>query len=153
MFTGHRDHLPDARYLSATLLGHIQTAFAAIKANPQIGDVTLIDELLSYSIIDANCTSPVGKPAEIHQHNIDVHLVLAGQDQIGYSNLPLTITDDSRADIDLYFGPLENEDCVTLTAGQFAIFFPQEVHKPLCDFNDTDHPVTKAIIKIRFDKL
>ncbi|MFN1531592.1 hypothetical protein [Vibrio jasicida] len=33
-----------------------------------------------------------------------------------------------------YFGPLEDENYVTLATGQFAIFFQGEVHKPLSNY-------------------
>ena len=153
MFVGHIDYLPNSQYLSTALLKKMQIAFDAIATTPEIGEKTLIEEELSYTIIQGKRTSPINKAAEIHQQYIDVHLTLDGEEHIGYATHPLNITDDSQADCDLYFGPLANEHFVRLRMGEFAVFFPHEIHKPLCNFIDDAPLVTKAIIKIRYDKL
>ena len=153
MFTGHINQLADERYLSKTLLNYIKMVFEAIDADSSLGKKDVIEDCLNYNIIEGECTSAVGRPAEIHQDYIDVHLVLSGSEQIGYSNQPLVVNDDSKADLDLYFGELEKENYVTLQAGEFAVFFPGEVHKPMSSYNGENTQVKKAIVKLRFDKL
>lgn len=153
MFIGHIDHLPDSQYLSEALLKKIQLAFDAIAATPELGIKTLIDGELSYTIVQGQRTSPINKAAEIHHQEIDVHLTLDGEEHIGYATHSLSVTDDSQADCDCYFGPLAGEHFIKLRMGEFAIFFPHEIHKPLCNYVDDTPLVTKAIIKIRYDKL
>ena len=153
MFTGNIYHLPSGNYLSSELLGHIQTALAAIEQDASLGQKVLVEDVLNYTIVEGECTAAAGKPAEIHHAHIDVHILLSGSEQIGYANHPLVVNDNSKAHLDLYFGELEKENFVTLTPGDFAIFFPNEVHKPMSFYGNQAHKLKKAIIKIRFDKL
>ncbi|ANU38988.1 YhcH/YjgK/YiaL family protein [Vibrio scophthalmi] len=153
MFIGHIDHLPNQQFLSAALLHKMQLAFDAIAATPELGEKVLIENELSYNIVQGKRTSPLNKAAEIHHQYIDVHLTLDGEEHIGYATQSLEITDESQSNCDLYFGPLEEEHYVRLGMGEFAVFFPHEIHKPLCNYRDDIALVTKAIIKIRYDKL
>ncbi|WP_235868104.1 YhcH/YjgK/YiaL family protein [Vibrio paracholerae] len=42
---------------------------------------------------------------------------------------------------------------MTLAAGQFAIFFPGEVHKPMSNYQGQESSVKKAIVKLRYDQI
>ena len=148
MFIRNIDSLPKDNFLSASLLSLMQKAFSEIQKKPVVGECAIQGTDLFYNVMTGICSSAIGKQAEIHKKYIDVHLVLDGQEQIGYSVKKLAVDDESLKDKDLYFGPLASEDFVTLHPGDFAIFFPNEIHKPMSNYSGKENTVTKAIIKI-----
>ncbi|WP_354623092.1 YhcH/YjgK/YiaL family protein [Psychromonas sp. MME2] len=87
--------------------------------------------------------------SEIHKAYIDVQVVLQGSEAIGYS---YSLDENSAALTSLendvtFFDDVENEQFVNLYAGDFAIFYPNQLHRPLCAI-DKPEKVKKAIIKI-----
>ena len=93
------------------------------------------------------------KPAEeckyeVHRKYIDIQLVIEGVEKIGYSEIsalePTTDYDDSG---DAQF--LEGAgDWVTLGKGTFAVFMPQDAHRPSVNACCGSKPVFKAVVKI-----
>ena len=83
---------------------------------------------------------------ESHRRYIDLQYSVDGSDFIGYENKSSCIPDekgyDSESDIEFY----SNSPAVWLpvTAGSFAIFFPEDVHAPL----GTDDFIHKVVIKV-----
>lgn len=153
MFTGNIKQLPEQNYLAAPLLAAIKMVLNALKEPQPLGKTELIAGSINYTLVEGECSPAEEKLAEIHHDHIDVHLVLEGVEQIGYSNQALQVTDDSNANIDLYFGNINHENHVTLNAGDFAIFYPYEAHKPMSSYDNQAHKLKKVIIKIRMDKL
>jgi len=87
--------------------------------------------------------------SEIHKAYIDVQVVLQGSEAIGYS---YTLDDETLALTSLendvtFFDHIDNEQFVNLSAGDFAVFYPNQPHRPLCAI-DKPEKVKKAIIKI-----
>ncbi|MCG3815793.1 YhcH/YjgK/YiaL family protein [Photobacterium damselae] len=154
MFVGHIDRFPAQSYLAPKLLAAMKIAFSRIQDLPAdfSSSVEIDGKDFFFNIQQETCTLAEHKLAEIHHNYVDVHLVLDGQEQIGVSSQPLEITDDSKKEFDLYFGPLQDEDFITLKQGDFAIFFPHEIHKPLSTYGEPTR-VKKAIIKIAIDIL
>jgi YhcH/YjgK/YiaL family protein len=83
---------------------------------------------------------------ESHRRYIDLQYSVDGSDFIGYENKSSCIPDEkgyeSESDIEFY----SNAPAVWLpvTAGSFAIFFPEDVHAPL----GTDDFIHKVVIKV-----
>ncbi len=87
--------------------------------------------------------------SEIHKEYIDIQIILEGEETIGYSN---HITDEALAltalqnDV-MFFEHVEHEQFVHLKAGDFAVFYPDQAHRPLCATNQPLQ-VRKAIVKV-----
>lgn len=94
-------------------------------------------------------TAPDVKKFESHRIYADIQYIISGEEIIYYSPLEnLTITDPyvDAKDVQLYSGA--DEQALHLRAGDFAVFFPQDGHKPGCILREAQ-PVRKIVIKIR----
>jgi YhcH/YjgK/YiaL family protein len=86
-------------------------------------------------------------PWEAHRRYIDIQYVLTGIEQIGYAYI-----DEMEVAMDYD----ENKDCIffkgegdlfTVSAGTFALFNPEDVHRPgICI--DKPEAVKKAVVKV-----
>jgi YhcH/YjgK/YiaL family protein len=103
-----------------------------------------------YALIQSNRTAPAAdKPFESHQLYADVQFVAAGEEIIGTAPLDrLTVTKPYSAAIDaaLYSGP--DDTPLRLRAGDFCVLWPQDGHKPGCQWNEP-MLVKKVVVKVR----
>ncbi|MDG3086313.1 YhcH/YjgK/YiaL family protein [Vibrio hannami] len=90
----------------------------------------------------------VRKP-EIHKHYVDIQILLEGEEKLGYSNvLSGEIAEIAELENDVMFlEEVKNEQYVFLNPGDFALFYPNQIHRPLCSV-EKDVDVKKAILKI-----
>ncbi|MDU2065052.1 MAG: YhcH/YjgK/YiaL family protein [Sporomusaceae bacterium] len=91
---------------------------------------------------------------ENHVKYIDIQYIVAGQEQIGWALLTpaAVVTEDLLQDKDLcFYSTVETEVMTTLTAGMFAIYFPEDVHRPGVRVGDHADVVTKVVVKIPVD--
>lgn len=89
---------------------------------------------------------------EKHFTHMDIQLVAEGRERIGYTDVENAsdITEDRRETGDIvFYGKTEKENFVQLQAGDFAIFFPWEVHRPNCNFADKPERVKKVVVKVK----
>lgn len=84
---------------------------------------------------------------EAHRKYIDVQFVSSGVETMGYATLA-TMTEtkayEAEKDYALFSG---KGDYITVRAGTFAVFFPQDVHSP-CLAWETPAPVRKVVVKV-----
>lgn len=87
--------------------------------------------------------------AEYHAKYLDIQIVLNGVEGMTFSNLPAGTPDtDWLADKDIAFlSAGEQEKTFVMQPGDFVVFFPGEVHKPLCAVGEPAR-VCKAVVKI-----
>lgn len=87
-----------------------------------------------------------GAALEAHRQMIDIQLVLAGVEQIGWRAqsecLAISRAYQTERDIEFYADPPTL--WLDLHPGEFAIFFPTDAHAPLAGTG----PVRKAIAKV-----
>lgn len=112
------------------------------------------------------CTMSVESPAtepeeerklEGHKKFIDIQFEIKGSEEwIGVE----PIFDSPRAlesyeDRDLYFfeSHREKESKVYFTEGRFAVFFPEDLHRPLCQGRKGKEILRKAVMKVPVEKV
>ena len=110
-----------------------------------------------FAIVQTYTTKPADQGRwESHRRYADIQYLIRGRERIGVRVLhPPTPAPDMRldtpydADKDIIFYSGIG-DFLTLDAGHFAVFFPQDIHMPSLA---VDHPaeVKKAVIKVRLD--
>ena len=89
---------------------------------------------------------------EKHNDYIDVQFVAQGNETIWYT--PLTgdcVEIENKAakdDVIFYADPAE-KNCAVLNAGDFAIFFPWELHRPNCSTEKNASLVPKIVVKVK----
>lgn len=149
MFTGRWDRIEQYPYLEQNLRKKIAQALEHIINQPEITEMILEEGNLWYNIIEVDTAAADERQFEIHKHFIDVHVLLAGQEVMGYAHDELAVNDLHMADDDVYFGTSTHGRYLQMKPGEMAMFFPHEIHKPLCHLDGEPAKVTKAIIKIR----
>ncbi|MDR1316781.1 MAG: YhcH/YjgK/YiaL family protein, partial [Spirochaetales bacterium] len=86
---------------------------------------------------------------EAHRKYIDIQMVIEGREGCYY--LPYGgLAEDGpfAADRDVGFYRGEDRACFPLEPGMFAVFFPEDVHKPSCDFGGKKAKIHKVILKV-----
>jgi YhcH/YjgK/YiaL family protein len=102
-----------------------------------------------YALVQDNTTRPREQGVwEAHRKYIDVQYVADGVEQMGYANIKmLTVKKsyDEGDDYELYDGA---GSLVTVPAGSFAIFFPEDGHIPGVAMDDKPAAVRKVVVKV-----
>ena len=123
------------RYLRETLGGEVEPGRHEI-----VGDDV-------FAIIEkTNGRGREASPLEYHRRYIDIQYVVSGEETFGWSpiaecNDPKSEFDSSR---DIGFYSDQPSNWVTIPAGYFAIFFPEDCHAPLAGVG----PLQKIVIKV-----
>lgn len=112
------------------------------------------------------CTMSVESPAtepeeerklEGHKQFIDIQFEIKGREEwIGVESIfdsPRAL--ESYEDRDLYFfeSHREKESKVYFTEGRFAVFFPEDLHRPLCQGRKGKEILRKAVMKVPVEKV
>lgn len=84
---------------------------------------------------------------ECHNQNIDIQLCISGKEQMGWK--PRQSCSSPKGEYnpekDVLFYNDAPDMFFELTANQFAIFFPEDVHAPMIG----DHVIKKLIVKVK----
>lgn len=84
---------------------------------------------------------------ECHNKNIDIQLCIKGVETIGWTPREKCVTPNgdynAEKDVQLYHEAADT--FFQITDGQFAIFFPEDVHAPMIG----EGPIKKLVIKVR----
>jgi biofilm protein TabA len=92
---------------------------------------------------------------EAHIKYIDIQYVIEGNDVIGFGlpDLANEITEDLLTEKDcVFYKNIKAETDLVLTPGMYAIFFPEEVHRPNCQYGKSGK-LRKVVIKVAADLL
>ncbi|GAA4746658.1 YhcH/YjgK/YiaL family protein [Flavisolibacter ginsenosidimutans] len=84
---------------------------------------------------------------EAHNHFIDIQVCPAGSEQIGWKPRSKCVDPkgDYNAEKDVTFFNDKPDTYFSLNAGQFAIFYPEDVHAPMIG----EGPVKKLVVKVK----
>jgi biofilm protein TabA len=148
MLFGNTKRLSQLAYCDQRIIAMVEEALPIAAAQPE-GKYELA--YTGAFVVVANAvTEPLSeRKAEVHKHYIDVQIVLSGEERIGFSyhidakSEQLTTLDNDV----MFFDAVEKEQFIELRSGDFAVFYPNQVHRPLCNLT-TPSKVKKAIIKI-----
>lgn len=148
------------------IFGHIDNTFSAQHPEPiaraiaylQRTDFTAmptgrhIDEETGYvvQVLDLHTQPKNDLRPEVHRKNIDVQFLISGTEFIGVAadNGNNVIQEDllEQRDI-LFYQDVDDESWLTMRPGNFAVFFPQDVHRPAC-IDQQPCAIRKVVVKI-----
>ncbi|MFA0088141.1 YhcH/YjgK/YiaL family protein [Vibrio sp. 10N.261.51.F12] len=153
MLFGNVNNLDLLPYVKPEIKTLITSAIEVSKHNP-LGRYELGTEGVFVVLAEAETQEKSARKAEIHKCYADIQIVLEGNEIIGFSNHLETKYKgimELESDV-MFFDTVEQEQFVSLQNGDFALFYPNQVHRPLCA---TEQPmqVKKAIVKIPIDLL
>jgi YhcH/YjgK/YiaL family protein len=89
---------------------------------------------------------------EAHRAHADIQYVARGAERMGVASMRgLTVATpyDSEKDVEFYAGGTEIGKFFDVTAGEFALFFPHDVHMPSLSIAKPQAAVKKVVIKVR----
>lgn len=96
-------------------------------------------------------TEPAEKRrAESHFQFVDIQYLLQGEETIGVArgSAENTIVEDLREKHDIvFYHPPRDEFFISLLPDMFAVFFPEDLHRPCCQSRGESF-IRKAVIKI-----
>lgn len=148
MLFGNINQLELVPFVYTRLHNYIREAVFIANENEE-GKYSLSDGEV-FAVVASGTTEPVEqRQAEVHEEYIDVQILLEGEECIGYSNvLDETNSSSISYENDVHFvEEVESENFVKLTPGDFAVFYPGQVHRPMCTKSE-GCPIRKVIIKI-----
>ncbi len=105
-----------------------------------------------YANVDTYTTEDSSKKKpEAHNKYIDVQFLGKGTEKIYFA--PRTddvkVVEDYAEERDLlFFENIAEKDAVILNAGDFAVLFPWELHRPGCNAQEAPCDVQKIVVKI-----
>jgi biofilm protein TabA len=85
--------------------------------------------------------------AEAHKNYIDIQVCPAGKEELGWKPLSKTVSSKEayNAEKDVTFYSDGMDTYFELNAGQFAIFYPEDVHAPMIG----EGPIKKLVVKVK----
>lgn len=105
---------------------------------------------MKFTVFHAMSDVAANKKPETHIKNIDIHYLISGEEALGYQPFSpdLQVT-ESFVDADniFYANHLDAQSMTQLEPGGFAIYFPWDVHMPLCAVGDPGK-VRKVVVKV-----
>jgi YhcH/YjgK/YiaL family protein len=85
---------------------------------------------------------------EAHQAYADIQYIVSGREAIGFAPLSgQTVTEEYISEKDIVFFSGDTTQLI-LEKGMFAVFFPQDVHRPSMQI-DGPEKVTKVVVKVK----
>ena len=152
MIFGHIDHFsPEhARFPEA-----LKTALSYLKNTDLLNLATGTYELQGkdiFALVQEPTTKEVKDTrAEVHRQYIDVQYLVRGEERIGVATDlgQYEVAEDRLAEHDLlFYHKVDHESWLHLAPGNFAIFFPNDAHRPTCAVS-SPMKIKKVVIKIR----
>ena len=128
-----------------------KTAFDYIKSHDLLhtpcGRIELQGDDLFINNVNPDCLSADAQVLELHHDYIDIHVLLEGEETIGWKAVEDVTNEtkpyDTAADCALYAEPAQIY--ATLRPGQFMIVWPEDPHAPVIG----EGKVRKLIVKVK----
>lgn len=153
MITGTLEQLDR---LLPQVAGNVKKALELLKTvdveNLPVGKTPLDGDDIFASVNTYETEPMADRRPEKHFQYIDIQILGAGRETIGYTDVENAgdLTEDRRETNDVvFYGTTRKENFVKLEKGDFAIFFPWEVHRPNCWFGEGPETVKKIVVKVR----
>lgn len=148
MMTGDIFNLESAG-LPAALNHALRTALAQEPKQKAPGNYPLQGDKLFMNVMQFPTQHPYEKKAELHYEFIDIQVLLEGSERIYYGESgSASECDEWHKEEDYQLcSRIENQQALTLQPGMFAVFMPQEPHKPGCIVTKSDQ-IKKVVIKL-----
>ena len=102
-------------------------------------------------LIDLTTREAVENRPEVHRRYIDIQFLAWGEEKIGIAieygeTIKFSESLLEQRDI-IFYHDSEHESFIEMIPGSYAIFFPQDVHRPACNKNATT-AIRKIVVKV-----
>jgi len=123
----------------------------ALKENLPAGKYEIDGKDLYASILEYDTKKNADGKTEGHRNYIDIQFIVWGEEVIkdaDISKVQLKTDYNPDKDVEFYYDT-DKFSLLTLESGDFAIFFPCDIHKPSIAVNDNPAPVKKIVVKVK----
>lgn len=121
----------------------------------QPGVVEIDGKNIFAQIIDLTTRAAAENRPEVHRRYLDIQFLASGEEKIGIAidngNNQISESLLEQRDI-IFYHDSEHESFIEMIPGSYAIFFPQDVHRPRC-IKTTATPIRKIVVKVAIDIL
>lgn len=154
MIFGHISQPNACRYPAA-----IEKALAFLRATDfsqlAAGVVEIEGRTIYAQILDLTTRPYQEQRPEVHRRYLDIQFLYSGEEKIGIAidtgNNVVSEALLEQRDIIFYLDS-ENESFIEMIPGSYALFFPQDVHRPACNKN-TATAIRKIVVKVALSAL
>lgn len=119
------------------------------------GRYALKGDQIYVQVLDLETKPPADILPEVHRRYLDVQYLHSGKEKMGFApdlgNNPVAVPYDESRDIQ-HYQTAEFENTLTMQAGSFAVFFPEDVHRPACIDGEVSK-IRKVVVKIALSEL
>ncbi|MGF3811288.1 YhcH/YjgK/YiaL family protein [Enterobacter mori] len=119
------------------------------------GVVEIEGRTIFAQVLDLTTKEPHKNRPEVHRRYLDIQFLAWGEEKIGIAidtgNNEISESLLEQRDI-IFYHDSENESFIEMTPGSYAIFFPQDVHRPAC-INNKESAIRKIVVKAAVSEL
>lgn len=149
MITGHIDNTEASHYPPAIARAIAYLASQDLKSLAA-GRYQDNETGWQVQVLDLQTASVQENYPEAHRRHIDVQYLVAGSELIGVASQPVSAAIhqpyDENRDI-IFYQHVPDETWIRMVPGTFAVFFPQDIHRPNCA-PDLPAAIRKVVVKI-----
>lgn len=133
--------------------GKFEKAFEFLRNNNlkelEVGTYEIQGQDVFASVQEYTTKDEKEKKWEAHEKYIDIQLIIEGHEIMGYAPVNcLEVNEDFRPEKDLiFYKETEQGSNIKFSEGDFAIFFPEDGHKPGCALGEPSK-VKKVVVKV-----
>ena len=157
MILGNLNKLGELNYLAPKLKETLIYLRENELKNEKLGRIELDGDRLFINIEENEMAPREERRPEAHKKYLDIQLVLDGEESIGVAvdsredNI-LGISEEYSEERDIvFYKGVEKENMINLFPGDFAIFFPEDIHRPRCMVDGVPGRAKKAIVKMKLE--
>ncbi|HOP75680.1 MAG TPA: YhcH/YjgK/YiaL family protein [Bacillota bacterium] len=141
----------DQKWLPAGLVKGLKYLQSTDFSKVEVGKYELDGDKL-FALVQEYQTGPKSeKKPEAHVKYIDIQYIAEGTELLGFAPLgpAATLKEDlqPQKDMLIYENDVKDESSIILNKGEYAIFFPEDVHRPGC-IAGSSSPVKKVVVKV-----
>lgn len=132
------------------LMARVEQTLGSLRVDKlQEGRLSLDGDNLYQIVQRYETKDPASVRFESHRRYIDVQCVLSGEERAFIAQASeLEPTGDYDGSLDIRFYSGEPAGSVLLRAGMFAVFYPQDAHKPSCHAGSWTVATVKIVFKL-----
>jgi biofilm protein TabA len=93
---------------------------------------------------------------EAHKRYIDIQYIVKGEEFIGHSFLTpenIVLEEYNVVKDIVFYRTVMDESYLRLGSGTYAVFFPDDIHRPCCTSGEKPSSIRKVVLKIKVDVL
>ena len=156
MIVGNLENLGELKFLAPKLKEILNYLKDHNLKDKELGRIELEGMDLFINIEESIMAPKNERKPEAHKKYLDVQLVLDGEESIGvaidnHQNKVLSEYNEEK-DI-IFYEDAQKENMINLFPGDFAIFFPEDIHRPRCVVYGGSGRSKKAIVKMKLHLL